>query len=65
MRIVHLVLHVLLTMMLILALFTLGPVLETKYWPVYSHFTVIRARNVPSATARRRATAGIWESSGS
>jgi hypothetical protein len=48
MRIIHLVLHILLTMMLILAIFTLGPMLETKYWPVYSHFTVVKARNVPA-----------------
>ena len=45
MKLVHMILYVLLTMTLIIAIFTVGPALETKFWPPYSHFKLVRSED--------------------
>ena len=46
MKVVSFILFVLLAMVGVLALFTVGPILETKYFPVYSKFRIVRAEPV-------------------
>lgn len=44
MRFVHAGLWLLLMMVGILTIWTLGPIVETKYWPVYSKFRVLSVK---------------------
>lgn len=47
MKVITLFLYVLFTMVLVLAFFTVGPWIETKYFPVYSKFTIVESQQTP------------------
>lgn len=47
MRLINWALNVIVAMLMMMTFFFFGPIIESKFWPVYSRFTAVEVKDVP------------------